>query len=185
MTAHAAAIDAEQSDYIFEHNGVVVIDSGTFNSNTFVKTIVMETLGLSSMIGYLPPDPNGYWPGIGEWYALQPAAGYTIDGYVYKLGTAANDTITAPNASNHLIDGGDGVDTILGGAGNDIIWGGSSGDTLGGGNGNDTIHGNDGIDTINGGDGSDTADYSTALGGISVDLDAGEASADGDAVLIH
>ena len=178
MTAHAAAIDAEASDYIFEHNGVVVTDSGTFNSNTFVKTIVMETLGLSSMIGYLPPDPNGYWPGIAEWYALQPSSGYSIDGYIYKLGTAANDTITAPNSSNH---GGDGVDTILGGAGNDVIWGGSSGDTLGGGNGNDTIHGNDGIDLINGGNGSDTADYSTALGGISVDLDEGEASADGDA----
>jgi hypothetical protein len=68
-----------------------------------------------------------------------------------------------------VIDGGDGVDTIVGGDGNDTIIGGASADlsdeNLQGGAGDDTITGGGGIDTINGGPGNDVI-----TGGVGNDI---------------
>ena len=55
-------------------------------------------------------------------------------------------------------------------SGADVLSGGAGNDTLMGGAGNDTLSGNSGNDVLNGGDGNDTASYSTASGGVTVNL---------------
>ena len=70
------------------------------------------------------------------------------------------DTITGDNNPNALA-GNNGTDTIHGGGGKDF---------LNGADGDDLLRGDGGDDFIGGGDGKDTAQYSTASGGVTVDL---------------
>lgn len=68
------------------------------------------------------------------------------------------------------------VETVKTGSGNDYLVGDGGGNALDGGAGDDTFLGAGGDDSLAGGPGSDTADYSTAPGGVRVDLETGSAS---------
>lgn len=46
------------------------------NSNSVVSSVVMETLGLRSMIGRLPNDPNANWVGLSASLVSAPSGGY-------------------------------------------------------------------------------------------------------------
>jgi Ca2+-binding RTX toxin-like protein len=81
-------------------------------------------------------------------------------------GDAQGDTLTAIEnlAGSHFDDiltGDEGVNRLQGFDGNDQLFGGG---------GNDRLLGGQGGDVINGGAGVDTADYSTSLGGVTVNL---------------
>jgi len=98
--------------------------------------------------------------------------------------------ISQENGGKNTIDGGGGNDVMFGGTGTDFLTGGTGDDVLTGGGGNDNLYGGDGNDvvnagigddlivggdgagndTYNGGDGIDTVKYTSALGGIKVDL---------------
>ena len=60
--------------------------------------------------------------------------------------------------------------------GDDLIVGSSFGDTLSGGAGDDTLDGGAGDDVLDSGDGSDTVIFSDATGGITVNLETGNAN---------
>lgn len=76
------------------------------------------------------------------------------------------------NASGNLIQGNVGAD---------VLWGLAGADVLRGMNGDDVIRGGAGNDQLDGGAGAnDTVEYVTAAGGVSVNLQAGVASNDGD-----
>jgi Ca2+-binding RTX toxin-like protein len=112
------------------------------------------------------------------------------------------DTVSFASAASgvtvNLVNGtatGDGTDTlayienVIGSSGNDnitgdsldnIFSGGAGADTLVGSFGEDTLAGGAGNDTLTGGDGIDTADYSSAAAGVTVNLNSGTASNDGD-----
>jgi Ca2+-binding RTX toxin-like protein len=86
---------------------------------------------------------------------------------------------------NDTLQGADGIDALNGGEGNDSLDGGSGGDALDGGPNDDVLAGGGGGDSLVGGDGTDVADYSTALGAVTVNpngaADDGEAG-EGDNV---
>ncbi len=108
-------------------------------------------------------------------------------------GTDGDDTLVGGTGSDALY-GGDGNDTLVGkrgydylcgGDGDDSLNGGDDGDLLDGGNGNDILNGGDGDDnftsgagddTLNGGCGDDSAFFSTATGGVTVNLITGTTS---------
>ncbi len=99
------------------------------------------------------------------------------------------DDIVRGGTGNDTITGGAGADTLMGEAGDDIINGGAGNDTIDGGEGNDQLVGGEGDDvfigstgnnTIEGGSGNDTVNYENATGPVTVDLNAGTASADGN-----
>jgi M6 family metalloprotease-like protein len=84
-------------------------------------------------------------------------------------GSSFNDALTGNDDANvlhggqgndHLVGHG-GANTLDGGANDDIVYGGNDGEVFIGGPGNDDLTGNGGIDT---------ADYSSATGGVFVDL---------------
>ena len=89
------------------------------------------------------------------------------------------DRFIGTASANHFWGRGGG-DYFNGRAGNDILDGGNDGDILYGEGGNDTIIGGAGQDYLDGGDDIDTVDYSTSLGGVTVDLTKGTANG-GDA----
>lgn len=113
---------------------------------------------------------------------------------------------------NDQVDGGDGADHLLGGYGDDELLGRYDNDTLDGGFGNDTLIGSYGDDTLLGGDGDDTlfggydsdllsggpgddfidggyassnntVTFETSATPVTVDLDAGTASGEGNDTL--
>ncbi|WP_210529910.1 calcium-binding protein [Rubellimicrobium arenae] len=84
------------------------------------------------------------------------------------IGSRFGDTLKGDEGSNGLF-GGDGADMLFGRAGNDHLSGGA---------GNDTLDGGSGFNTLKGGAGFDTADYTAAVGGVSVDLNSGQAITD-------
>lgn len=118
------------------------------------------------------------------------AAGDTLSGAEYLIGSAYNDSITGDANTNSLlgglgndtlrgeggrdtIDGGDGNDSLYGGADNDRLtdllganklFGEAGNDTLTGGVGADSLDGGDGDDTLEGGAGADTL-----VGGLGID----------------
>lgn len=89
------------------------------------------------------------------------------DGGMTVTSDGKSVTLTAEQAKNAVIRGGDGDDTITvdpsvtrgvnieGGKGNDTLTGGAGNDTLAGGEGNDTIKGGKGKDTLRGATGDD------------------------------
>jgi Ca2+-binding RTX toxin-like protein len=97
-----------------------------------------------------------YEYGGGGWvsYATGIYGGFTIaNGVTIENATSGsgNDVLTGNDADNVLVSGG-GDDTLTGGAGDDVLRGGT---------------GDDGLD---GGAGYDVADYSDAMGGVTVQL---------------
>ncbi len=92
-------------------------------------------------------------------------------------GGAGDDTLTSADSGSELI-GGAGDDEIIGGAGDDILQGGYGDDIVNAGNGDDLIIGGDGAgdDHYNGGAGKDRVKYTSALAGISVNLQLGTAT---------
>lgn len=118
------------------------------------------------------------------------AAGDTLSGAEYVIGSAYNDSVTGDANTNSLL-GGLGNDTLRGEAGRDTIDGGDGNDSLYGGAdndrltdllganklfgeaGNDTLTGGVGADSLDGGDGDDTleggAGADTLVGGLGVD----------------
>lgn len=104
-------------------------------------------------------------------------------------GTAGNDTLRGGNRDDTLnglageddLRGGDGNDTLDGGSGYDALYGGYGNDLLRGGDESDGLAGGAGNDTLDGGVGGDTVFYSSATGGVNVNLATGTASgADGN-----
>jgi Ca2+-binding RTX toxin-like protein len=76
-------------------------------------------------------------------------------------GTASNDLVRG-YAGNDTVNAGDGSDIVYGGAGNDTINGQGGHDYLYGGVGSDTISGGAGNDSLSGGAGADTFAWSFA-----------------------
>jgi Ca2+-binding RTX toxin-like protein len=75
----------------------------------------------------------------------------TLSGIENLTGSNYNDTLTG-DANDNTLTGGAGNNTLVGGAGNDTLIGGA------------------GNDTLAGGTGTDTADYSSATGGVTANL---------------
>ncbi|MCC7425487.1 MAG: calcium-binding protein [Alphaproteobacteria bacterium] len=73
-------------------------------------------------------------------------------------------------AGNDVINGGGGDDVIAGGDDNDTLAGNDGNDVVEGGNGNDRIGGQAGDDILDGGAGTDVVDYTSAEGGVIVNL---------------
>ena len=94
-------------------------------------------------------------------------------------GLGGNDTLIGGGGNNSL-DGGAANDNLSGGTGDDTLIGGDGNDSLDGGADNNTFFGNAGDDTISGGAGTNTVHYDSAAGGVTIDLQAGTASNDGD-----
>lgn len=94
--------------------------------------------------------------------AATPTGGLVVSGDI------TNETISGTTLAD-AIGGLGGNDVINGLGGNDTLDGGFGNDTLNGGDGNDTLIGGFGSDALNGGNGYDIADYSTAIGGITMD----------------
>ena len=94
------------------------------------------------------------------------------------VGGDGNDILIATSKGSEL-DGGNGADTLTGGNGADMLYGGDGNDNVNAGGGNDLIIGGDGAgdDTYNGGAGIDTVKYSSALAGITVNLNLNSANA--------
>jgi len=92
----------------------------------------------------------------------------------YVDGSEHGDTITGGSRDNRLFGYG-GNDTLSGGGGADTIRGGYGNDSISGGEGNDELWGEQGNDTISGGAGIDLVRYRAATGGVTVDLNAGQA----------
>ena len=105
-------------------------------------------------------------------------------------GSARNDTVVG-NLGNDTIFGGNGNDTLNGGGGEDLAYGGRGDDLLTlidlldqeesqlfGGDGNDEFRWQGGLGTMTGGAGVDLFSYSSAVGGLAIDVDltAGTAS---------
>ncbi|MFW5488370.1 MAG: calcium-binding protein [Desulfovibrio sp.] len=88
----------------------------------------------------------------------------------YLDGGAGNDSITGGNGDDVLF-GQAGNDVLQGEANNDTLYGGLGDDSLNGGTGSDILIGGAGVDELNGGDGVDFADYTTAAGPVTVDLE--------------
>lgn len=85
-------------------------------------------------------------------------ASYTLREHVERLvGTASTGQHLTGNALDNVIVGGSGDDMLIGGDGDDTLVGGS------------------GNDVLMGGAGTDTVDYSTATGGVFVNLPRGQA----------
>ncbi|HEX2030793.1 MAG TPA: hypothetical protein VHL78_05255 [Actinomycetota bacterium] len=87
-------------------------------------------------------------------------------------------TITGTDGDDVLI-GTPLADVICGLGGNDVLDGLGGDDELYGDSGDDELIGGSGADLLDGADGNDTADYSSAAGGIDLDLSAGTASGQG------
>jgi Ca2+-binding RTX toxin-like protein len=94
------------------------------------------------------------------------------------VGTACDDNLTGSPVDD-VIAGGPGNDQIFGEAGNDQLYGDDGNDILDGGIGNDFLYGGTGNDVLIGGPGNDflygeagidQVDYSSAPGGVTVDL---------------
>jgi Ca2+-binding RTX toxin-like protein len=165
MRGHAQAIHDAALTYELEYDTGTFEVTGGQTSNSVIASVIMELFGLGSMVGYLPDDPGASYPGLADPLIEAPAAGYTVGGYTYKLGTFNDDTITsAGETADHVLDGGLGDDTLTGGAGDDNLYGGA---------GADTLHGDAGEDTIHGGLGTDTVNYSSGPNRVTVTLDDG------------
>lgn len=101
--------------------------------------------------------------------AASPTGGLIVSGDIL------NNTMNGTGFGDQL--SGLGGDDILNGlAGDDTLNGGAGNDRLDGGDGNDVLIGGPGNDTLIGGAGQDRADYSSASGGVTVNLGAGTAT---------
>ena len=83
------------------------------------------------------------------------ADGFTVDGEALLAGETLAYDGAAESASDVLVFGGEGADTLITGDGADSLDGNGGGDSLVGGGGDDTINGALGRDTIFGGEGTD------------------------------
>jgi hypothetical protein len=99
---------------------------------------------------------------------------------------AAGDVdVTIDGSLDELLVTGNGGDDRISGAGGDGTGAPSSRDlALSGNEDSDTLAGGAGSDDLNGGDGDDTADFSSASHGVTVDLEHGAASGDGEDSLL-
>jgi Ca2+-binding RTX toxin-like protein len=87
-------------------------------------------------------------------------------------------------SGNDVLAGNDQQNVLRGNAGNDELTGFAGQDVLNGGDGDDSSNGGTGNDAIDGGAGNDWVNYSTATGGVVVNLAAGTSSgADGNDTL--
>lgn len=85
-------------------------------------------------------------------------------------GGPGDDVLTGNDGDNRLV-GGAGNDTLTAAGGNDSLDGGAGNDNEQAGAGDDVLAGGAATDNLVGGDGNDLADYSDAVGGVTVDLD--------------
>jgi Ca2+-binding RTX toxin-like protein len=99
---------------------------------------------------------------------------------------AAGDVdVTIDGSLDELLVTGNGGDDSLSGAGGDGTGSPSSRElALSGNEDSDTLAGGAGSDDLNGGEGDDTADFSSASHGVTVDLEHGAASGDGEDSLL-
>jgi Ca2+-binding RTX toxin-like protein len=117
----------------------------------------------------------------------QAAKPRCMDKKATQVGTAGADTITGTKGNDVIVaKGGDdivfgkgGKDIICGGGGSDIIFGQGGSDKLNGGALTDYLFGQGGNDDLIGGPDADTAGFTSATGGVNVDLGAGRATGEG------
>jgi len=114
---------------------------------------------------------------VGGGVTINIAADTVIGGYSGDfdsieniVGSGFGDVLIGDGGGN-LISGGSGADSIVGGAGGDTLLGGGLSDTIVGGLGDDSLAGGSDIDTL---------DYSAAVTGVDVDLQAGVALIGGE-----
>jgi Ca2+-binding RTX toxin-like protein len=99
--------------------------------------------------------------------ATCPASGVTL----IRVDTRdRDDSALVSAATDSVLLGGDGADSLTSDGGKDQLEGANGNDTLDAGAGNDLLDGGPGDDTMTGGAGTDTVDYSSAGAGVSVNL---------------
>jgi Ca2+-binding RTX toxin-like protein len=128
------------------HNGGAGIDTIDYSLVTFVGTVTINTINLTTS---LTTDAVGNTE--------------TILNFENVEGSQGSDTIIGSIANNLLI-GNDGDDRIEGNDGNDTLKGNDGNDTLIGGLGNDTLIGGLGTDTMTDGGGNDVYQFLTVNG---------------------
>ena len=115
-----------------------------------------------------------------DWASYASATGaVTVDlGAGTSSGADGADVMTGIEA----VRGGAGNDSLLGNSGNNILAGDAGNDTLASGDGDDTVIGGPGDDNLDGGVGNDLLSYAGATGGVTVDMEAGRATASSDTI---
>lgn len=98
-----------------------------------------------AFVSFTAGTAGTYYLSIGDFNAWGTGA-YEVYGYVYSLGTAAEDTL-AGSANADLMEGLEGNDSLSGLAGIDSLYGQLGNDTLDGGSGGDFLTGGSGNDT--------------------------------------
>lgn len=100
---------------------------------------------------------NGSYAGTGVFVGQGNALANVIEGsngIDSLLGNGGNDSLYG-GAGNDILNGGADSDNLYGGDGSDTLIGGTEDDNLFGGAGNDTLEGNNGNDALQGNDGND------------------------------
>ena len=100
------------------------------------------------------------------------------------VGGAGRD-VADGQGGDDVLDGGAGADRLSGAGGHDLIIGGIGNDRLFGEDGDDTLAGLAGTDRLVGGSGNDTASFALSPNGVSVNLNTGTATGEGDDTLIE
>ena len=144
-------------------DGGLGIDTVVFSGNRSAYTITWNGQ-IGTVVG---PDGTDTITNVEFLQFADQTIAATPTGGLVVSGDITNETISG-TAFADAINGLGGNDTINGLAGNDTLDGGFGNDILNGGEGNDTLIGGFGNDTLNGGNGYDIADYSTAVGGITM-----------------
>jgi hypothetical protein len=124
-----------------------------------------------------PANDFGYQP-----FELTGQGDCTIEGTSGddELHGTDGDDVICGLGGNDTLHGAGGDDVLRGGPGDDDLFGGDGNDSLFGGDGNDALRGSRGDDVLVGGDGTDGAYFIDSPAAISLDLNGGTASGDGD-----
>ncbi len=156
-----------------ETTGIVTCDLGILAPSTSTDiTLVVSAIEAGQMLNSvvvssatLDPDAlNG-----------EAAVGTDVQGpSCTVVGTQGDDVLDGTTQADVLCGLGGG-DRLRGAAGDDTLYGGTDDDVLEGGPGNDVL---------DGGEGSDGASYATSSQGVTVSLEAGTATGDGDDALV-
>ncbi|WP_264182322.1 DUF4214 domain-containing protein [Brevundimonas poindexterae] len=144
-------------------DGGLGIDTVVFSGNRSQYTITWNGQ-IGTVVG---PDGTDTITNVEFLQFADTTIAATPTGGLVVAGDITNETING-TALADAIGGLGGNDTINGLAGNDTLDGGFGNDILNGGEGDDVLIGGMGDDTLNGGNGYDIADYSTAIGGITL-----------------
>jgi large repetitive protein len=158
---------ASPADYV-GGSGSVLIPAGSLEATISIATVNDRLLEPTETFGLIvTADGVNVIDGVGVGQILP-------DGDIC--------TIVGTDGPNDL-NGTAGPDVICAGAGDDVIDGFGGNDRIFGEGGNDTLRGGSGNDELSGGSGTDRVSYALAPRGVTVRLDLGTASGDGNDTL--